>query len=100
MQQLNDYELAREERIRKNREELQRLTAGLEMPSVVRLGPRLRPRRCCHATHLTRLACGAQAPVYSAAGGGQAGGADGRCVACAGAHAARDRATRRRLRAA
>jgi hypothetical protein len=36
MQQLNEYELAREERIRKNREELQRLTSGLQLTPAVR----------------------------------------------------------------
>ena len=35
-QKLTDYELERAERIRRNREELARLTAGLELPTAVR----------------------------------------------------------------
>lgn len=31
---MNEYEREREERIRKNREELARLTAGLQLPQV------------------------------------------------------------------
>ena len=42
-QKLTDYELERAERIRRNREELARLTAGLELPTAVRaLQARLR----------------------------------------------------------
>jgi hypothetical protein len=51
MAALNEYELEREERIRKNKEELQRLTSGLQLTPAVRGRPagRAAPRAAAHA---------------------------------------------------